>query len=131
MHDDKFVDESWKDAVESEKTKEPVASQSPVDNQSNPQASDPDDFSGLDFFSYISSLAFQAMIFLGDMPHPLTNQTEKNLKQARFLIDTLGLLKEKTVGNLTQEENELLTNSLYQLQLRYVELAGKEGKPTT
>ena len=43
----------------------------------------------LDFFNYIASLGFQTMIFLGEMPNPITNKVEKNLKQAKFLIDTL------------------------------------------
>ncbi|MBI4309071.1 MAG: DUF1844 domain-containing protein [Candidatus Omnitrophica bacterium] len=73
----------------------------------------------LDFFNYISSLAFQAMIFLGE---------EKNLKQAKFLIDTLALIREKTIGNLTKEEGELLNGSIYELQCRFVEMAQKEPK---
>ena len=62
----------------------------------------------LDFFNYIASLGFQAMIFLGEVPNPITNTQEKNLKQAKFLIDTLTLLRDKTSGNLNQEEAELL-----------------------
>ena len=79
----------------------------------------------LDFFNYVASLGFQAMIFLGEMPNPITNQMDKNLKQAKFLIDTLTLLREKTIGNLTKEEAELLEGSIYELQLRYVEAAKK------
>lgn len=75
----------------------------------------------LDFFNYITSLGFQAMIFLGEIPNPLTNQQDKNLKQAKFLIDTLVLIREKTTGNLTKDESELLNGSIYELQLRYVE----------
>ena len=82
----------------------------------------------LDFFNYIASLSFQAMIFLGEVPNPLTNQTEKNLKQAKFLIDTLILIREKTVGNLTKEEGELLNGSVYELQRRYLEVSQKEQK---
>lgn len=82
----------------------------------------------LDFFNYIASLGFQAMIFLGEMPNPITNQVDKNLKQAKFLIDTLSLLREKTSGNLSKEEAELLNGSIYELQLRYVEAIKKEGK---
>jgi hypothetical protein len=82
----------------------------------------------LDFFNYIASLGFQAMIFLGEMPNPITNQVEKNLKQAKFLIDTLVLIREKTVGNLTKEEGELLNGSIFELQRRFVEIAQKEGK---
>ena len=82
----------------------------------------------LDFFNYVASLGFQAMIFLGEMPNPISNQMEKNLKQAKFLIDTLVLIREKTTGNLSKEEAELLNGSIYELQRRFVELAGKEEK---
>ena len=82
----------------------------------------------LDFFNYVASLGFQAMIFLGEMPNPITNQTEKNLKQAKFLIDTLVLIREKTTGNLNKEEAELLNGSIYELQRRFVEIAQKETK---
>ena len=82
----------------------------------------------LDFFNYVASLGFQAMIFLGEMPNPITNQPEKNLKQAKFLIDTLVLIREKTTGNLNKEEAELLNGSIYELQRRFVEIAQKETK---
>ena len=81
----------------------------------------------LDFFNYIASLGFQAMIFLGEMPNPISNQMDKNLKQAKFLIDTLSLLKDKTTGNLSKEEAELLNGSIYELQMRYVQAVKKEG----
>jgi hypothetical protein len=84
----------------------------------------------LDFFNYIASLGFQAMIFLGEIPNPLTNQTDKNLKQAKFLIDTMTVIREKTTGNLTKEEAELLNGSIYELQLRYVEVV-KNEKPSS
>src|ERR1700685_2309745 len=77
----------------------------------------------LDCFNYIASLGFQTMIFLGEMPNPITNQVEKNLKQAKFLIDTLVILRDKTKGNLSKEEDGLLNGSLYELQLRYVDLS--------
>ena len=77
----------------------------------------------LDFFNYIASLGFQTMIFLGEMPSPITNQIEKNLKQAKFIIDTLIILRDKTKGNLSKEEDDLLNGSIYELQMRYVELS--------
>ena len=79
----------------------------------------------LDFFNYIASLGFQAMIFLGEVPNPITNTTEKNLKQAKFLIDTMVILREKTKGNLSKEEDDLLNGSIYELQLRYVDSSKK------
>ena len=81
----------------------------------------------LDFFNYIASLGFQAMIFLGEVPNPITNEVDKNLKQAKFLIDTMVVIREKTTGNLTKEEAELLNGSIYELQLRYVEAVKKES----
>ncbi|MBI3601642.1 MAG: DUF1844 domain-containing protein [Candidatus Omnitrophica bacterium] len=84
----------------------------------------------LDFFNYIASLGFQAMIFLGEIPNPLTNQIDRNLKQAKFLIDTMTIIREKTTGNLTKEESELLHGSIYELQLRYVEAVKKEQAPS-
>jgi len=92
---------------------------------SEEEASEPQ----LDFFNYVASLGFQAMIFLGEMPNPITNQTEKNLKQAKFLIDTLVLIRDKTTGNLTREESELLNGSIYELQKRFVEIAQKASGP--
>jgi len=74
----------------------------------------------LDFFGYVASLAFQAMVFLGEIANPLTGKTEKNLEQAKLLIDTLILLRDKTTGNVTEAEKGLLDSSIYELQLKYV-----------
>ncbi len=101
---------------------QPLSSLESTSASSQDPAGEPE----LDFFNYIASLGFQAMIFLGEVPNPMTNQTEKNLKQAKFLIDTLGIIREKTVGNLSKEENELLNGSIYELQRRFVEIAQKE-----
>ncbi|MBF0511719.1 MAG: DUF1844 domain-containing protein [Candidatus Omnitrophica bacterium] len=98
----------------------------PLVNSSETQEEKPQDAQKepeLNFFNYIASLGFQTMIFLGEMPNPVTNQVEKNLKQAKFLIDTLVLLRDKTKGNLSKEEDDLLNGSLYELQMRYVDLS--------
>ena len=127
MSDDKYVDESWKDAVagEKEKKSEPlVGGETSAPSQDESEA----EYGELNFLNYLSSLVFQSMIFLGDMPNPMTQQPEKNLRQAKFLIDTLALLREKTKGNLTKQEEDLLNGSLYELQMRYVEVFNREGK---
>jgi hypothetical protein len=98
----------------------------PLVSSPQPPGQEPADTAGepnLDFFNYIASLGFQTMIFLGEMPNPITQQVEKNLKQAKFLIDTLVILRDKTKGNLSKEEDELLNGSIYELQLRYVDLS--------
>ena len=99
----------------------------PLPSSEEKQDLDPDQEPQLDFFNYIASLGFQAMIFLGEVPNPITNEVDKNLKQAKFLIDTMSVIREKTTGNLTKEEAELLNGSIYELQLRYVEAVKKES----
>ena len=109
----KHIDESYKDAISKEK--ESIKKE---DESIPPEAS---------FSFFVSTLALQASIFLGQIPNPATNKKEKNLVQAKFLIDTLSIIKDKTKGNLTGEEDNLLENVLYELRMQYVAV-NKEGK---
>lgn len=74
-----------------------------------------------DFNFFVTTLAIQASIGLGQVANPSTNKTEEDLIQAKFVIDTLGMLQEKTKGNLSKEESTLLENLLYELRMVYVE----------
>ncbi len=78
-----------------------------------------------DFMNYISGLAYQTMVFLGEIPNPVTNISEKNLEQAKFVIETLILLQEKTKGNLTKKESDMLNTAAYELQMKFVEMSEK------
>ena len=134
MDNEKHVDESWKDNVARDK-EAPGAGEDKaggsVDGCSCGHDHGQEDAPGahgeleVNFFNYIMSLGYQAMIFLGEVPNPMTGKSEKNLRQAKFLIDTLALIKEKTRGNLSPEEDNILVSSLYELQMKYVELAQK------
>ena len=73
-----------------------------------------------DFKFFITTLSLQAAIFLGQMANPVSNKNEENLPQAKFIIDTLGMLKDKTKGNLTPEETAFLENVLYELRSVYL-----------
>ena len=73
-----------------------------------------------DFKFFITTLSLQATIFLGQMVNPVTNKNEENLPQAKFIIDTLGMLQEKTKGNLNSEEADFLENVLYELRSVYL-----------
>ncbi len=73
-----------------------------------------------DFSFFVTTLAIQASVSLGILPNPATNKKEENIQQARFIIDTLAMLKDKTKNNLKEEEGKLIENILAELQLQYV-----------
>ena len=142
MVEEKYVDESGKEQASEEKDKlEDVAMQQPDSSKGSQTEASSQTTSKIEetkidteqiqevevnFLNYVTSLGFQAMIFMCEIPNPVTNEVEKNLTQAKFLIDTLTMLKEKTVGNLNEEENNLLESSIYELQMRYVQIFQKE-----
>lgn len=73
------------------------------------------------FSTFLTFFFFQqAIMFLGEMPHPETQQVNKNLPMAKYLIDTLAIIKEKTSGNLTSDEQSQLDTFLTELRMRYV-----------
>jgi len=74
----------------------------------------------IDFTTFILSLGSSAFVHLGDAPHPESQRTEVNLVLAQQTIDLLGMLQEKTRGNLTTEEERILQSLLSDLRLRYV-----------
>jgi Domain of unknown function (DUF1844) len=81
-----------------------------------------DDASSISFAAFILSLAHTAAVHFGDIPDPVSGQkSEANLPAAQQMIDILALLEEKTRGNLTAEERQLLDQILYELRLRFVE----------
>ncbi len=102
----KTVDESWKDQIEKEKQQKAKTEQK---------------FHQPSFTIFISSLSMQAMIAMGSLENPVTKKKEANPEQARFLIDTLDIIKQKTEGNLTKEESHFLEESLYHLRMGYIE----------
>ena len=75
--------------------------------------------------TFIFSLSSSALVHLGEIPEPQTNRTEVDLPIAKQIIDTLGMLQEKTKGNLDQDEERLLKSILYDLRMRYVQKSGK------
>ncbi len=82
-----------------------------------------DDFSNLITFStFILSLNTAALVHLGEVPDPLTKEKKVDLVLAKQVIDTLEMLREKTKGNLTPEEEELFKSILFDLKLRFVKL---------
>ena len=79
----------------------------------------------LRFLTLIMSLATAAWSQLGKIPHPSTNKIEKDLDQAKMSIDFLRMLLDKTKGNLKPKENELLTNTVTDLEMNFADEVGK------
>jgi hypothetical protein len=82
-------------------------------------------FPELNFATFVFSLGTSAMYHFGDFPDPVTKKAERNLEAAKQTIDILGILKDKTKGNLSEDEDRLLESLLYELRMRYVRETAK------
>lgn len=74
----------------------------------------------INFSNFVFSLSTSVLIQLGEMPDPISTESGKNLSMAKQTIDILGMLQEKTKGNLTPDEESLIKNILYDLRMRFV-----------
>ena len=80
------------------------------------------------FIEFVMMHAQNAALFLGQIPNPKTGEGEVNLELAKMFIDQLEMIREKTRGNLSNEESTVLRNTLSNLQMVYVDVAQKGGK---
>ncbi len=116
-----IVDEDWKTQVERERE---AARKAPAAEPAETAGASPNlEFPPASLTYLASSLAFQATMSMGLMPDPASGKPEKNLPQARHLIDMLEVLQQKTEGNRTPEESEDLEAMLYQLRMAYVQVS--------
>ena len=110
---EKKVDESWKEQAENIKAKAaavpPAAKASPKPPAETSKA----------FLSLVQSLGYQALMNLGEIPNPMTQQTELNPEGAKEAIDLLIALRDKTQGNLSDDEKKMIDMLLTQLQLKF------------
>ncbi len=72
------------------------------------------------FSTFILSLSTSALVHLGELPDPISNAKEVNLQLAKQTISIIEMLKEKTKGNLTKEEESLIESVLYDVRLKFV-----------
>jgi PBP1b-binding outer membrane lipoprotein LpoB len=78
----------------------------------------------INFINFLFSLSTSAFIQLGEIEDPVSRKMTKNLPLAKQTIDLIGMLKEKTKGNLTPDEEKITENILYDLRMRYVKAMG-------
>jgi hypothetical protein len=74
----------------------------------------------INFNVFVSGLMAEGLIALGAMKNPMTKETKKDLEHASQVIEVIGMLQEKTKGNLTEEESKGLEEVLHQLRMLYV-----------
>ena len=98
------------------KNKEAKNEPSKQEAENEPQAPLPE----INFATFIFSLNASALLHLGVMEDPTTGKKVKNLSVGKQTIDILGMIEEKTKGNLSKEEENLLKNILYDLRIIYV-----------
>ena len=77
----------------------------------------------VDFLNLVVSMSHSALLHLGDAPDPATGKREQDLPLARQTIDLLAMLQEKTHGNLNGDEERVLTQAIYDLRMRFVEVS--------
>ena len=125
-----FSEESREDeAQEKEKSADPSpedetgASSSAEETQAT-EARQKTPLPEINFSTFVVSLNASALLHLGAIEDPTTGQTNKNLSMAKQTIDILSLLEEKTVGNLSDEEENLIKSILYDLRIIYVKESG-------
>lgn len=82
---------------------------------------------GGDFRLFVSKLAFQALIALGVIENPVTRTTDANLDHAKMVIDDLRMLRDRTKGNLSADEDSHLTKVLSDLQFHFVGVSGRRS----
>lgn len=90
-------------------------------------AAPPREMPPADFSTFVAMLVNNVMMFLGQIPDPVSQQPRRDLPQAKHTIDILIMLRDKTQGNLTAEEDQLLKELLPQLQMAYVSASRQAG----
>ena len=113
-----IVDEDYKAQVQTEKERTAATGGGPSDRLRPP-------FPPATLSLLLATLATQALIALGLVPNPVTEKIEQDLEQAKHLIDMLGMLEQKTKGNLTADEQRQLDSLLFDLRMQYVEVSRK------
>ena len=120
-----FGQEEAEQGEKEEKAESTEAQEQPQEEEPVPEAEEEAaQLPEINFQTFVFSLNASALVQLGVMDDPATGRKEKNLSLAKQTIDILSMLQEKTEGNLTDDEENLLKNILYDLRIRYVKEKG-------
>ena len=123
MSDFQSIDDDWKAKAEEERKK----LQEKIEKEGKKEPTLPP----ANFMTLISTFTTQAMLALGEIEIPGAEGRRVDLKMARYAIDSLGVIQEKTKGNLTDDEKKALDGVLQDLRLRFVQKTKEQGKVQT
>jgi hypothetical protein len=124
----RFSPESGEAREASEEPKDftmPGGIESAGESQSKTQASH-ESLPEINFSTFIISLSTQVLMHLGEIPNPLGGKSETDIPVAKQMIDIVGMLQEKTRGNLDAGEERLVEDILFDLRMKYVEAVKKK-----
>jgi hypothetical protein len=136
-----IIDEDWKTQVQRERAEmrdkkdEEVGEPGEVElapstdagsEASETMAFDPGEMPTASIHMLVTTLATQALAAMGQIPDPLSGEAQVSLPFAKYQIDLLAVLKEKTSGNLDTEENAILEGAIHQLRMVYIELESRQ-----
>jgi hypothetical protein len=138
MSDSKiFIDDDWKRqaheekqrlAEQEEKTAAPQAPSAGKPAKESAEGAAERELPPASFETLVSTLTSQALLALGVVDHPSMGRT-LNLDMAKFNIDLLNVIEEKTKGNLNDEEKRMLEQTLHQLRMMFVEISTQYAGP--
>jgi Domain of unknown function (DUF1844) len=133
MPDEKkiIIDEDWKSRVNAEREQAAKAPHTTAESGATQAAGEAADVpmppASLELL--LTSLATEALMAMGQLPHPATGQVHLERHQAKYLIDLVEVLRDKTKGNLSPGEQLLIDNLLHQLRILFVETASQPSAP--
>jgi hypothetical protein len=122
-----IVDSDWKSQAQAEKERLAAAEKEKAKSAPGPAEGEPG-VPRADFEELVRMLATQALMYLGAFPDPESGRRMVSLELAQFNIDMLSMLEGKTKGNLSEQEQALLTQILYELRMQYVEIGKAVAK---
>ena len=127
-----IIDEDWKSQVQAEKEAAAKASEAAPAVSTSESATEPPELQDppmppASFELLLTTLATEALIALGQVPHPLTGKVQVQRNQAQFLIDTVDMLRTKTKGNLTSSEEQVIDSLLHQMRIVFVQTEQAKG----
>lgn len=121
-----IIDEDWKTQVEREKQ------EAAKTRDTTEQTSRASGFEGpmppASLSVLVTMLATQALMSLGQIPNPVTGKAELQAEQAKHMIDLLQVVQEKTAGNRTPDETQMLDDVLHELRMAYISIGGPVTK---